>query len=110
MAKNETGVAQSQRRRIWDKTTTNLQHRNYFLRSAAKLGTELFRSAVNIVSTKRRYPREVGTRPAEVWGLAMRPSTLKLDMTLRMVEQYVTERRASKRVTYRSQLINPLNH
>ena len=39
----------------------------------------------NRLSTNRRYPAAVGTRPAEVWGECRKPRSSRSDMTLRMV-------------------------
>lgn len=36
-------------------------------------------------STKARYPLSVGTRPAEVWGWVISPSSSSTDMSLRTV-------------------------
>src|SRR5690606_790498 len=43
------------------------------------------RCTANSLSTNMRYPRGVGTRPAEVWGLCISPSSSRSAMTLRMV-------------------------
>ena len=36
-------------------------------------------------STKTRYPASVGTRPAEVWGAWISPSSSRMAMSLRTV-------------------------
>ena len=37
------------------------------------------------LSTKKRYPFGVGTRPADVWGLARKPISSRSAITLRIV-------------------------